>query len=286
MECIQGFRPKGLLEWSMAEKRQRRRQEGCQQGQEQEQERGGCGISNSSATTPSVDSKQIKEAVAAYLVEHGAKVLEAGPMTTEIQAEQKSLNSRKKVTQTLEKLKSRLAAKKKARVQFQERLDAHRKAQKEVYESEVKELEKEIETATQELETMLKETGRLELGDLGMSPEALGMENIELKTELVACKRALSDLTERFNAYLVQRGEVPAVPVGPATEVFSPQQVKPPSAALPTTQKDRERAARLAQVERMRSTLEHGSKRERIPRRDASQSVDSSRSAGLSQMES
>ena len=131
--------------------------------------------SSSSATTPSVDSKQIKEAVAAYLVEHGlqsteeaAKVLEAGPMTTEIQAEQKSLNSRKKVTQKLEKLKSRLVAKKKAWVQFQERLDAHRKAQKEVYESEVKELEKEIETATQELETMLKETGRLEPGDLGI----------------------------------------------------------------------------------------------------------------------
>ena len=78
------------------------------------------------------------------------------------------MNSRNKVTQKLEKLKSRLAAKKKAWVQFQERLDAHRKAQKEVYESEVKELEKEIETATQELETMLKETGRLEPGDLGI----------------------------------------------------------------------------------------------------------------------
>ena len=49
--------------------------------------------SSSSASTPSVDSRQIKEAVAAYLVEHGlqtseeaAKVLETGPLT-EIQAE-------------------------------------------------------------------------------------------------------------------------------------------------------------------------------------------------------
>ena len=39
MGWLQGIRPKGLLEWSLAEKRQRRRKEGCQQGQEQRQER-------------------------------------------------------------------------------------------------------------------------------------------------------------------------------------------------------------------------------------------------------
>ncbi|CAK9028646.1 unnamed protein product [Durusdinium trenchii] len=239
--------------------------------------------SSSSASTPSVDSQQIKEAVAAYLVEHGlqtseeaAKVLENGPLT-QIQAEQKSLNSRKKATQKLEKLKARLVAKKKAWLQFQERLDAHRKSQKEIYEAEVKELEKEIEAATQDLETMLRETGRFEPGDLTMSPEVLGAENLELKTELLASRRALTELTDRFNAYLVQHGETPATPVGPAFNAFSPQMADT---------RDRERSARLAQVEKMKIQLGEGPGRERSPRRDASLSVESSGSAGLSKMES
>ena len=179
---------------------------------------------SSSASTTAVDSKQIKEAVAAYLVEHGlqtseeaVKVLETGPLA-EIQAEQKSLNTRKKATQKIEKLKAKLTAKKKAWVQFQERLDAHRKSQKEIYELEVKELEKEIEAATQDLETMLREAGRPDSVEPIMSPEVLGAENLELKTELLASRRALTELTDRFNAYLVQHGDIPATPVGPALD--------------------------------------------------------------------
>ncbi|CAK9041087.1 unnamed protein product, partial [Durusdinium trenchii] len=172
--------------------------------------------SSSSATTPSVDSKQIKEAVAAYL------------------AEQKSLNSRNKVTQKLEKLKSRLAAKKKAWVQFQERLDAHRKAQKEVYEAEVKELEKGDRDHSGAGDHAQRNRA-FRAWRFRYEPRGTGHGKHRAKDRAsIASKRALSDLTERFNAYMVQRGEVAAVLVGP-------QQVKPPSAALPTTQKDRER---------------------------------------------
>ena len=95
----------------------------------------------------------------------------------------------------------------------------------------------------------------------------MGAENLELKTELLASRRALTELTDRFNAYLVQHGETPAIPVGPAFNAFSPQQVKHPTKTADT--RDRERSARLAG-----------------PRRDASLSVESSGSAGLSKMES
>ena len=94
------------------------------------------------------------------------------------------MNSRNKVTQKLEKLKSRLAAKKKAWVQFQERLDAHRKAQKEVYESEVKELEKGDRDHSGAGDHAQRNRA-FRAWRFRYEPRALGMENIELKTELL-----------------------------------------------------------------------------------------------------